>query len=145
MSSSAHVYLLYSLFLIGPAVRGTAPGGCRVVADSASQSGLSRCKTPRHLVRDFPLAELLLVFRVSSLITPCFREMQLNAAAFLLCRQSKQSLRFFTGWHMVIRWTALGRKTGKQSTHLLQCFSWSSCLPHAPFSDDGLLLLRRSF
>src|SRR5436305_1340710 len=97
MLLSDHVCLLYVVLLIEPAERGTSPGGCRVVADSASQSGPSKCKTLRLLVRDFPLAELLLVFRVSLLITPCFNEMQLYASSFLLRRQCKQSPCIYTG------------------------------------------------
>src|SRR5258708_9892304 len=80
--SSDHVCLLYIVLLIGLAERGTAPDECRVVADSASQFGRSSCKTLRSLVRALPLAGLLLVFRVPSLLTPCSSDMQHHAAAF---------------------------------------------------------------
>jgi hypothetical protein len=82
MLSSFDVCLRFVVLLIGLTERGTAPDGCHVAADSASQSGPSRCKTLRYLVKAFPLAGLLLVFRVSSLITPCSKNMQLWVAAF---------------------------------------------------------------
>lgn len=76
------VELLSVAVLLGPIGKGTSPGACRVAANNAAECGPSRNKTLQYLVRDFPLAGLLLVFRVSSLITPCFCVMQLNAAAF---------------------------------------------------------------
>ena len=123
MLLSNHVGLHYVVLLIGPAKRGTSPGGCRVAADSASQSWPSRCKTLRPLVRDFPLAELLLVFRVASLITPCFHEMQLLSFYAGSVSNHYGSL---AGGIWESGGLHLGERRESQQLISFLCFSWSS-------------------
>src|SRR5713101_8167541 len=67
-------------------------------------------KTLRPPMKVFLLAELLLVFRVTLLITPCSSEMQLDAAAFYQCRKCKQSLWSKAGLHLAIRRVAPWKK-----------------------------------
>src|SRR6266568_4023327 len=109
--------LLSGVLLIGPAERGVSPDECRVAADNAAQCRRSSCKTLRPLTRGFPLAGLLLVVRVASLLTPCSSELQLYAAAFHRRRQCNQALRSKAGVHLGIWRVAPGEKASLNNSH----------------------------